>query len=1068
MVDSSRGKNYVLGLDIGISSVGWGIINADSGGIIDGGVRLFEEAAKNANEDRRSFRGSRRLKRRRTHRLDRFRELLKSNGLSLDGIGKFNPYECRKTALYEEVSEGKFVAALYHLVKRRGVVLDAPEEEIVGTNELSTKEQLSRNKKMLETKYICEIQMERLGVPAGKVRDHQNRFRTVDYIREAKAILEEQKKYNDKISVEFSDNVIDLLGKRREYFEGPGSAKSPTPYGSFFIDEQGRLQEVSLINKMRGKCTYYPEELRIAKMSFTADLFNLLNGDLNKIQIDGEYLTTEDKKYLVDTFIMKGKNITLNQILKYKEASSDAVVSGYRIDMKTDKPTFTEFKGYKIIYKTVKENNLPEALLKQIDVLDEIVNVLSAEKSYDRRKLQLGNILTMYSDETKEEIINSFIENTDFKGYHALSKKAMTLIMQQLWETNKNQMELYSELKLEEKRLENLTSSKEIKFDDEAILSTVAKRAHRETIKIVNAARKKYGEFATIVVETAREKNSDDKRLQYSKFQRNIGKFEKRMATLLNVKTLAELRLNGKQHLALKLWDQQDGKCIYSGIGISVNQIVDDFTQFEIDHIIPISISFDDSQANKVLCYQGENQKKGQKTPFQYFVSGKSNGSFEQFKVEVLNLHKARKITNKKKDYLLEIRDVQNNEELQKQFINRNLVDTQYAMRSFSMTLRTYFKVNEIDTTVLSIRGAFTSALRRRMRMNKDRDESHAHHGIDALIVATIGKMPIFGFFKDFDMNEQGVVFEKSTGEILEEDEFFDHQFMKFIREIRNYESKLKYSHKVDRKPNRAMSNQTIYGTREKDGEKYYLGKSGNIYELDKNGVKPLLNRINKNPGSFLIAEHNPDLFEHIQKIIEEYPNADNPFKAYYDEHGYIKKDGKVPVKVLRYRDRKLGVHMKITGNYPKAKNDVVLLSIKGLRVDLYRNSEGKYKYLGVPYHWFKKEGNQYVLDMKKYENEKKQKYKNIDDTFEFQLSLYKNDMFSFEKGGELVKRIFRGDAMPRNNIVEVDYVYKMKKKRKEGFISPSTISDVIKYNVDILGNKYGLEKEMFKSTLQM
>ncbi|MFK4998380.1 hypothetical protein ACI2OX_16835 [Bacillus sp. N9] len=69
-----------------------------------------------------------------------------------------------------------------------------------------------------------------------------------------------------------------------------------------------------------------------------------------------------------------------------------------------------------------------------------------------------------------------------------------------------------------------------------------------------------------------------------------------------------------------------------------------------------------------------------------------------------MNQYKARKITNKKKDYLLEQRDLQNNEELQKQFINRNLVDTQYAMRSFSMTLRTYFKVNEIDTTVLSIR----------------------------------------------------------------------------------------------------------------------------------------------------------------------------------------------------------------------------------------------------------------------------------------------------------------------------------------------------------------------------
>lgn len=56
----------VLGLDIGISSVGWGVIEKDTGEIIDAGVRIFEEASRNVNEDRRNFRGSRRLNRRRT------------------------------------------------------------------------------------------------------------------------------------------------------------------------------------------------------------------------------------------------------------------------------------------------------------------------------------------------------------------------------------------------------------------------------------------------------------------------------------------------------------------------------------------------------------------------------------------------------------------------------------------------------------------------------------------------------------------------------------------------------------------------------------------------------------------------------------------------------------------------------------------------------------------------------------------------------------------------------------------------------------------------------------------
>src|SRR5690606_22005325 len=98
----------------------------------------------------------------------------------------------------------------------------------------------------------------------------------------------------------------------------------------------------------------------------------------------------------------------------------------------------------------------------------------------------------------------------------------------------------------EEKRLSKINKSKKIQFDDTAILSTVAKRAHREAIKIVNAVREKYGELDSIVVETAREKNSEEKRNQDKKFQREIGKYEKEVAKLLGVNSLGELKLTSK------------------------------------------------------------------------------------------------------------------------------------------------------------------------------------------------------------------------------------------------------------------------------------------------------------------------------------------------------------------------------------------------------------------------------------------------------------------------------------------------------------------------------------------
>ncbi|WP_313469063.1 type II CRISPR RNA-guided endonuclease Cas9, partial [Carnobacterium sp.] len=663
-------SKLVLGLDIGISSVGWGIIDEETGEIKDAGVRLFEEASRNANEERRGFRSARRLKRRRKHRLDRTKTLLEENSLSCEHIQQYNPYEARYHALYEKVSTDELAAALYHLVKRRGTTLDTPQEdEKTSGSELSTKEQLKKNAKKLEDKYICEIQLEK--IQAGEVvRDHTNRFKTADYIKEAAAILTKQQEFHPEITDTFKEDYLALINSRRMYYDGPGSEKSPTPYGQYSIGDDGKLHFETMINKMRGHCTYFPEELRIAKMSYTADLYNLLN-DLNNISFPSEetgkkeHLSIEDKQYFVDNFVKKGKPVTLNAIAKYKKVTNEQEITGARIDLKTNKPIFTDFIGYKKLKKLLKPvSSVPASFFDNVDLLDQIAEILTAEKSLKRRENQLSTLFQSVYQENLPEITAALINDTAFKEYHALSKKAMQLVLPELWETNKNQMQIFTEHGLGKSRLEKLQSGTKIQFDDEAILSTVAKRAHREAIKITNAAREQYGELAYVVVEMAREKNSDEKRLNYANFQRNQGKFEKKICDLLEVKSLKELPLKGKKHLALKLWDAQDGKCLYSGKYIALSDIVHDFNKFEIDHIIPLSYSFDDSQQNKVLVYRAENQLKGQLTPFRYFQSGKAARSFPEFKADCLNLFKSRRISKKKLSYLLEQDGNQYDEEI--------------------------------------------------------------------------------------------------------------------------------------------------------------------------------------------------------------------------------------------------------------------------------------------------------------------------------------------------------------------------------------------------------------------
>ena len=74
---------YIIGLDVGIASVGWAVINKDKNRIEDLGVRIFKKAeepdGKSLNLARREARGSRR----------RIRRSSSKNGIrKSDGIKK--------------------------------------------------------------------------------------------------------------------------------------------------------------------------------------------------------------------------------------------------------------------------------------------------------------------------------------------------------------------------------------------------------------------------------------------------------------------------------------------------------------------------------------------------------------------------------------------------------------------------------------------------------------------------------------------------------------------------------------------------------------------------------------------------------------------------------------------------------------------------------------------------------------------------------------------------------------------------------------------------------------------
>lgn len=217
-------SKLAMGIDIGITSVGYGVIDLDDEKFIDYGVRLFKEGTAEDNEKRRNARGRRRLTSRRHTRLRDMNKVLEQFQIKgSDYHPLSNVYELRCKGLKEKLTCDELTAVILHITKHRGSTLDVVEEnEAKNADILSTKEILRKNdEEIKQGKFICEIQMERL-LMNHSVRGHANNFTTKDYVSELQEILKHQ-----DLSSEAIDAIITIVQRRRAYYEGPGSEKAP-------------------------------------------------------------------------------------------------------------------------------------------------------------------------------------------------------------------------------------------------------------------------------------------------------------------------------------------------------------------------------------------------------------------------------------------------------------------------------------------------------------------------------------------------------------------------------------------------------------------------------------------------------------------------------------------------------------------------------------------------------------------------------------------------------------------------------------------------------------------------
>lgn len=226
----------------------------------------------------------------------------------------------------------------------------------------------------------------------------------------------------------------------------------------------------------------------------------------------------------------------------------------------------------------------------------------------------------------------------------------------------------------------------------------VVEKILNQMINVVNAVIDQFGSIDEIRVEMARElKLSKEGRAATAKNIRDREKMNNEMA-----EKIKELGITPSKNKILKyrLWQESGQKCFYCGQPVGAAEFLSGL-DVEIEHIVPKALLFDDSFSNKVCACRKCNAKKSNTTAYDYMKS-KGENEFNDYLRRVDAAFNEHKISFTKRSRLLTPAD-----KLPKDFISRQLVQTQYISRKAMEILK------QVCHNVYGSSGEVTSYLRR-------------------------------------------------------------------------------------------------------------------------------------------------------------------------------------------------------------------------------------------------------------------------------------------------------------------------------------------------------------------
>lgn len=752
----ASGTKKILGLDLGVSSIGWALIkevNDQPSEIIGMGVRIIPLDTDESDEFTKGNAISKNKERtlKRTARKGYYRYVLRRKALTAE-LKKHNMFDetlfhlpqlelwgLRSKAVTEKISLKELGRVLYHLNQKRGYKSSRSEENADKKDTEYVAEVKNRYQKLKEEgKTIGQKFFEELSKNP-HYRTKQQVFPREAYMEEFDAILKKQKEFYPDV---LTDNFIDHIRNDIIYYQ----RKLKSQKGLVSICE---FEGFHVRNKDGKEIFTGPKVAHRSNPLFQVEkIWETINNITINDKRNNIFPITLEHKHKIFEYLDNNEKLTQSELFKILGIKEKSGWYWNKMLQKGLQGNLT-----KMAIKKALENEELEKIWLQFnittkpagkkvyqyhpdsgEVINEIDGQIVSEECINEPLYQLWH--TIYSipeiEECKNALIRKFgfdeataerLAKIDFsrQSYGNKSVKAIRKILPYLMEGYKysdaaslagynHSFSLTKEQSAARPLLDKIPLLKK-----NALRQPVVEKILNQMIHIVNDIIDEKRGWVTqeerdkglfeIRVELARElKQSKEERNETFK---NINKIERENKEIEKRLQDMGVRATRKNIIKYRLFNEINGDdkkvnaiCIYTGKTFSLTDALNG-NEIDVEHIIPKSLLFDDSQSNKTLTFRWINQEKGDRTAYDYMAS-KGEAALNEYIERVNKLYKDGIIKKAKRDKLLMPAD-----KIPKDFIERQLRESQYIARKSREIL------SQIAKNVWSTSGSVTEYLRR-------------------------------------------------------------------------------------------------------------------------------------------------------------------------------------------------------------------------------------------------------------------------------------------------------------------------------------------------------------------